>query len=295
VKILVTGATGFIGQNLVKQLLKKDYKVYCIVRKNSDISKIDEKAKVFRYDEKIDSLIEFFKTQHFDGLVHLASLFLVQHKTSDINQLLLSNIQFGTQLLEASKTSDVKWFINTGTFWQNYQNEDYNPVNLYAATKEAFETIAKYYTQTSNLIFTTIKLNDTFGKNDTRNKIFNLWAKIAKTGEVLEMSEGEQIIDISYIKDVVNAYEILIQHLNSNKAESFANKHFVVTNTQKMSLKELSQLFEKVTNKKLNIKWGGRPYRQREVMIPWNKGETVPLWEQKFTLEEAIKRTIGEL
>ena len=293
-KILVTGATGFIGQNLVKVLLDKNYEVHCIVRANSNISNISQKVTIFKYNENIDSLIKYFDAQKFDGLIHLASLFLATHTKDDISNLISSNIKFGTELLEACKVSDVKWFINTGTFWQNYENEDYNPVNLYAATKEAFENIAKYYIETSNLIFTTIKLNDTFGANDTRNKVFNIWNKISKSGEILDMSVGEQIIDISYIDDVVLAYEVLITHLSSDQKEDFKSKEFVVTNNEKMSLKELSRVFEEATNTRLNIKWGARPYREREVMHPYSNGIKVPNWNQKYTLKEAIKKTIGE-
>lgn len=294
-KILVTGATGFIGQNLVTLLLKKDIEIFCLVRENSDCSTIHKEAKIITYDKEINSLLEVFEKEKFDGVIHLASLFLSEHKTNDISNLISSNIEFGTVILEACKKSEVKWFINTGTFWQNYENKDYNPVNLYAATKEAFENIAKYYTQTSNLIFTTIRLNDTFGPNDTRNKVFNLWAKIAKSGETLEMSAGEQIIDISHIEDVVLAYEILISHLSSKEALSFKDKVFAVKSQTRASLKELSKIFEKATNSKLNIIWGGREYREREVMQPWESGELVPSWSPKYTLEEAIKKTIGEL
>lgn len=293
-KILVTGATGFIGQNLVKVLLKKNYEIHCIVRADSNTSNISQKVTIFKYDENIGSLIAYFNEQKFDGVIHLASLFLASHTKNDISNLVSSNIKFGTELLEACKISNTKWFINTGTFWQYYENESYNPVNLYSATKEAFEIISKYYTQTSSLIFTTIKLNDTFGANDTRNKVFNLWNKIAKSGETLEMSAGEQIIDISYIDDVVLAYEVLIAHLNSDQKEDFKNKEFVVTNNEKMSLKELSKVFEEAKNTKLNIKWGVRPYRDREVMKPYDKGTTVPNWTQKYTLKEAIIKTIGE-
>lgn len=293
-KILVTGATGFIGQNLISLLLDKKYDVSCIVRINSDLSKIDERAKIFKYDANINSLVEYFANEKFDGIIHLASLFLASHNQNDISKLISSNIQFSTELLEASVQSDVKWFLNTGTFWQHYENEDYNPVNLYSATKEAFEKIAKYYIETSNLVFTTIKLNDTFGSNDTRNKVFNLWSKIAKNGELLEMSSGEQIIDISYIEDVISAYDLLIGYLNSKDAINFNNKEFVLTNDEKCSLKELSKIFEKATNTKLNIKWGGRPYRDREVMVPYNNGQMVPKWNQQYTLKEAIKKTTGE-
>ena len=291
-KILVTGATGFIGQNLVSSLVDDNYTVYAIVREHSKLSKIDSRINIFRYNGNIESLIEFFQKEKFDGIVHLASLVLVSHKPQDIPFLIDSNIKFGTELLECAKLSNVKWVINTGTFWQNYQNDDYNPVNLYAATKEAFEKIAKYYTETSSLIFTTIKLNDTFGPNDTRDKIFNLWQRISKSGEILDMSKGEQIIDISFIEDVVSSYIKLIEHLNSKQAFRFNQKSFVVSNKEKYTLKELAKIYEEVSGHRLNINWGAREYREREVMIPYNKGELVPSWEQKYSLKEAIRKLI---
>jgi len=293
-KILITGVTGFIGQNLTKCLLEhNNYNLYAVVRSESDILHVDKRITLFEYDSDIEKLITFFQDEKFDGVVHLASLFLATHCPSDINQLVHSNIHFGTELLEASKAANVKWFINTGTFWQNYYDEPYNPVNLYAATKEAFSMIAKYYTETSSLIFSTLKLCDTFGKDDTRNKVFNLWDKISKTGDTLEMSQGEQLIDISYIDDVVHAYEILIKHLNSVNCQEFQNKIFAVTSNERMSLQNLSKLFEEATSKKLNIVWGARDYREREVMIPWTQGEVVPDWRQRHTLRDAIKKTVG--
>ena len=291
-KILITGATGFIGKHLIKDLIHLQYDIHCIVRLNSNLLEINSNVKIFKYNQNVDELIKYFKKEEFDGIIHLASLFLTSHTPNDIQNLISSNIKFGIELLEACKKTNVKWFINTGTFWQNYKNENYNPVNLYAATKEAFQNISKFYTQTSNLIFTTIKLNDTFGPDDTRNKIFNLWHRIIKNNETLEMTAGEQIIDISYIEDVISAYKILIKDLNSNNKEFFNNKEFVITNNEKIKLKELSKLFEEATNSKLNIIWDKKPYKEREVMIPYNKGCTIPNWSQKYSLKEAIKKTL---
>jgi CDP-paratose synthetase len=294
-KILVTGATGFIGQNLIKALLDNKHKVFIIVREDSNIMNIDKKVKFFRYSEKVDLLSSFFKKEQFDGVIHLASLFLASHKQNDISNLISSNIKFGTELLESSKNTNVKWFLNTGTFWQNFEDENYNPVNLYAATKEAFECIAKYYTQTSDLIFTTIKLNDTFGPSDTRNKVFNLWYRISQNGEILDMSEGEQTIDISYIDDIINAYMIMIDDLSKNDMSKYNNQTYVVSNKEKPTLNELSKIFEDATNSKLNINWGKREYRYREVMMPYTQGKSIPNWEQEFTLKEAIQKTIKDM
>lgn len=293
-KILLTGSTGFIGQNLVKSLLDQQHSIVAIVRPHSDTSSIDIRASIFCYYGKINELSQLFQDEQFDGVIHLASLFLASHQREDIAGIIFSNIQFGTELLEACKSSNTQWFINTGTFWQHYHNEIYNPVNLYAATKQAFEDIAKYYTETSNLIFTTLKLNDTFGPNDTRNKVFNLWYKLSKKNEILEMSPGEQIIDICYIDDVVYAYHILIDHLLHN-SYVVKDKTFAIRSNERMSLKDLSKVFEKSTGTTLNIHWSGREYRDREVMIPCESIPILPEWKQKYTLIEAIQKTIGTM
>lgn len=290
--ILITGATGYIGREFIKRYQNK-FQIIALVRNTSDISKINKlECRIERFDN-YDNLEKVFRTYKIKGIVHFASAVIVDHIEDDINPLVSSNIEYGTFLLEFSKKYNLEWFINTGTFWQNYDSLEYNPVNLYAATKEAFQTIAKYYTETSNLIFTTIKLNDTFGANDTRPKIFNLWDKYSKLPMSLDMSDGEQIMDISYIEDVLNAFEIMIINLNKN-AKKFNNNCYIVSSNQRMNLKDLAKLFEKTTDRKLKINWGERPYRNREIMIPLSKIQTVPNWNQKFTLEEAIIKTLGE-
>lgn len=291
--ILVTGATGYIGREFIKAF-QNNYEIIALVRKSSDISQLESLNCIVSKFDNYEDINSIFDEYSITGIVHLASNVIVEHNSIDIGNLIESNIKYGTYLLESSKKFHIKWFINTGTFWQNYNNNDYNPVNLYAATKEAFENIAKFYTQTSNLIFTTIKLNDTFGPNDFRPKIFNLWDKYSKSGEVLAMSEGEQIIDISYIEDVVYAFKTMIDNLENEKKIKYNNSCYVVSSNQRMTLKELANLFKKTTSRRLLINWGDRPYRSREVMKPYESGTLVPNWRQKYRLEESIIKTIGE-
>ena len=290
-KILLTGTKGFIGKNLVTKLIECGHNIHILVREGSDTSCITEDVNIYLHNGDVNELVKLFKKEKFDGVIHLASLFLSSHNPNDLSKLIASNIQLGTELLEASKSSKVVWFVNTGTFWQNYQNEDYNPVNLYAATKEAFENIAKFFTETSNLVFVTIKLNDTFGPNDTREKVFNLWTKMSQSGKKLGMSAGEQIIDISYINDVVNAYIQLVNLLEKNPLQH-GGKTYVVSNEERLSLIDLAKTFEKATDTKLNIDWGAKEYREREVMHPYSLGKPVPGWKQQFPLEEAICKTV---
>jgi nucleoside-diphosphate-sugar epimerase len=287
-KIVLTGVTGFIANAIVERLLNEGHQVYAIVRPQTDLSKLQKDIGFFVDDGNTEKLNSFFNEILPDGVLHLASLVLVNHNLDDIESLIISNVLFSTRLLEASVNSKVKWFINTGTFWQHYNNEDYNPVNLYAATKQAFIDIAKYYYETQKINFVTIKLNDTFGSNDTRSKIFNLWGRAVQNEENLGMSAGEQIIDISYIDNIVDAYMQMLSQLQVDDTYKYAGEVFAVNSEERMSLKELARVYEEVTHATVDITWGGRPYRDREVMIPWTKGQPVPGWKQNISLRDAI-------
>lgn len=289
-KILISGATGFIGKHLTEKLLENNNDVCAIVRPSTTGGALNKKIKLFIFDNNMSDLISFMEKEKFNGVIHLASLFLAQHKPEDIQGLVQSNVLFSAILLEASVKSNVSWFINTGTFWQHYENKRYSPVNLYAATKQAFESIAQYYVETSAINFVTIKLCDTFGPGDTRPKILNLFSKISKTGEKLDMSPGEQLIDLSYIDNVVDGYLRMISLLSNDEKRKLGGKSFVVSAGKRVTLKKLAAIFEKVTKRKLNINWGGKEYRPREVMTPWEKGDKIPGWKPKVSIEEGIRR-----
>ena len=288
-KILITGITGFIGNHLSKKLLKYGHEIYAILRNPALENKYKEdNIKSFVDNNSVADLAIFFERVKFDGVVHCASHFSVENKPEEIEDLITSNVLFSTRLLESSVKTNVNWFINTGTFWQHYGNKAYSPVNLYAATKQAFESLAQYYMEISKIDFVTLKLSDTYGPNDKRPKIFNLWKKVAETGEILEMSPGEQYIDAVYIDDVVDAYVRMIELLQRDNQKTLKGKSFAVSSGKPIKLKDLANVFEKVAKRQLNITWGEKPYRKREVMMPWDKGTEIPGWGPKVSIEAGI-------
>ncbi|GKI20771.1 paratose synthase [Odoribacter laneus] len=283
--ILITGATGFVGRHLVRKL-KKDFSLHLLVREGSDLTGLED-IPAFCFKEDIPALRQYLNKEKIEGIVHLASLYIAQHREEQIKDIILSNVYFGTALLEAASKSEVKWFLNTGTIWQNYESDspEYCPVNLYAASKQAFIDIAQYYTAVSPLRFMTLKLCDTYGPWDTRTKILALFKRIAETGEELAMSPGEQQIDLLHIDDVIAGFRVLIRRLSEEKEQG---EEYVLRADRPCSLRELAAVFEHVSGKKLNIIWGGREYRLREVMCPWKRGTVLPDWQPQISLQEGI-------
>ncbi|MBT7545408.1 MAG: NAD-dependent epimerase/dehydratase family protein [Kordiimonadaceae bacterium] len=288
---LVTGGTGFIGVNLIKRLILSGWIVHLIVRQKSDLNVLKGSIKnitVHKTDGHTSSIVKIIAKSKPIIVFHLASLFLSGHMPRDIVPLINSNVKFSTQLLEAMNESGIKNIVNTGTSWQHFENNAGSPVNLYAATKQAFESILQYYIEANFFKVITLKLFDTYGPDDPRPKLFHLLEKISKTQEPLAMSPGEQLIDIVHVDDVINAFMIAAERLLTLQVTN--HDRYAVSSGDPISLKKLVSIYEKETNIKLSIQWGGRPYRDREVMTSWSRGEIMPGWAPKVSLSNGIKQ-----
>jgi nucleoside-diphosphate-sugar epimerase len=271
-KILITGGTGYIGSKLVYFLVNNNHEVFLLSRKNSDlclISELLEKVKLFEIENDYSVINKVINEVKPDITIHLASLFINNHNTEQLVDIVGSNILFGTLLLESLVNNDCPLIINTGTSWQHYNNEDYNPVNLYAASKQAFEDILKYYIEAKGVRAITLKLFDTFGEDDNRPKIFNLLKKHSQEKTEILMSNGEQEIDLVHINDVVSAFNFAINELIDSKEIKY--KTYGVATGKPRKLREWVEDYIVTNNLQVNIKWGYREYGKREVMSTWKK------------------------
>ena len=287
--ILITGATGFIGYNLAKYLARTNA-VYCIVRKLSNLDKLINipNIKFIYFDSDISKFTNSLSAVNFDLVYHLASLFIAEHQSENISDLIDSNIKFPTQLLDALHLTQAKVrVINTGTAWQNYHNSSYNPTCLYAATKQAFEDIIKFYHEAKELSCITLRLYDTYGQNDERKKLFWLLEQLRDSGKDLDMSAGEQKLNIVHIEDVISAFEIAGEML---LFDDRVNAVFGVYSEEEYSLQRIVRLFEEVNNCCLNIHWGKKEYRKRELMQPKYLYPCLPNWSAKIKLNDGLKR-----
>lgn len=297
-KALLTGITGFIGLHLAQKLLEDGWEVHAIVRPTSNIKNVHQLLgnQVYLHmrkkEDNENNLVDILHDVQPDIVFHLASLYLPKHSYSDIPLLIDSNVTLGTQLLEAMVENGIYYFVNTGTSWQHYENAQYNPVNLYAASKQAFLTMQKYYEETTPLKVINLQLFDTYGPGDTRRKLFTLLKEASESNKTLLMSPGEQLIDIVYIDDVTDAFLYAAELLLSQK--QLEQNTYAISSGKPLKLRNLVKIFEEILGKHISIKWGGRPYRMREVMQPWNTGNNLPGWKCKISIEQGIMRYLNE-
>ncbi len=275
-RAFVTGATGFVGSNIVSKLVQEGWQVDVVTRPSSDLEKLGaflSRLNVCEYDGDVFTMIDLMERRKPDVVFHVASLFLSDHDAGQIDRLINSNIVFGVHLLEAMSKVGVRDIVNTGTSWEHYNNKHYSPVNLYAATKRAFWDLLQFYVEARGIRAITLKLFDTYGPNDIRPKLLNKLIKGADVKGDFAMSPGKQKIDLVHITDVVEAYMIAAKKLLAGEVEG-CRDYFVKTGTS-ITIQDLVEVVEKKVGKKINVQWGGRPYRDREVMVPAECGENI--------------------
>lgn len=289
-RVLLTGASGFVGSALTRRLLADGWDVHLLLREGSSADGLPAEGEclhIHRHDGGTVQLIEIMRAAAPEAVFHLASLFLATHKPEDVERLIHSNLLFSTQVAEAMAACGVRRLVNTGTSWEHYEDADYNPVCLYAATKQAFAALLHYYVECHGLRVVTLKLFDTYGAGDTRPKVLNLLKRIALEGTSLGMSPGEQLVDLVYIDDVIDAFMLAYEQL-ADGSQQAAMEEYGVSCGAPLPLREIAALYAQVSGKPLAIDWGGRPYRDREVMVPWHSYRSVPGWRPKVDLATGL-------
>jgi nucleoside-diphosphate-sugar epimerase len=261
-RILVTGATGFIGAHLVFSLLKQGYTIGIIARASSNLQKfksIKNKITVLWSDTYSD-IYNGIRNFTPDVVIHAAAM-VNQQKPGQIADLINANITFGTHILEAMKENNIVKFLNIGTRWQHLNSKRYNPVNLYSATKEAFKDILIYY-ETKGIKHKTLELGDTYGIGDTRRKIMELLITACQKREKLDLTPGEQVLDLVFVDDIC---QFILSKITS--VAFFDNKSASLSGTV-IRLHDLGEMIEKEFKTKGLFNWGGKSYRENETMTP---------------------------
>lgn len=288
-RALITGATGYIGTKLCQRLLDDGWQVDVLLRETGRplVKSLASRTTQHTYDGSTQCVQAAVAAARPDIVFHLASLFIAEHRSEQISDLIHSNLLFGTQLVEACARTGVKYFINTGTSWQHYRSDAYDPVCLYAATKQAFEDILDFYTSAFSISAITLKLFDTYGPDDPRPKLINLLVNTMNTGDALEMSPGEQALDLVHVNDVTRAFSHCAQLLIDGRTTQ-RHERYAVSSGVSISVRQLVALLELVSGKAISVTYGARPYRDREVMLPWQRGQHPPGWHAEIDIHTGL-------
>ena len=293
-KVLITGAAGFIGSQLTQRLIREGFEVGIIKRVNSDTWRIkDLSDKIVAYDVDLRDTQEVSKAvSHFrpDVIFHLATYYAVEHKPQEISLMVDTNVLGTVNLLEASKKSMVKLFVNTSSCFVYKESEnklreedDLSPLNLYALTKLQAEQACSFYAEKYGLKTITFRLFPPYGPADHERRLIPYVVKSLLDEERLKLTTGKQRWDFGYVEDIVDAYFKLLS------VPELPPKHeiFNIGTGNADSVQEVVTRIKEIVGSELEPDWGAIPHRKNEVWFTCadiSKTEYFLRWKPKIQI-----------
>jgi len=215
-KVLITGATGFIGANLVRRSLREGANVCVFTRKTSNKWRIkdvlkdlhEEYVDLMNYDAVKKAVFKFkpeviFHTATYGGYIY----------QNDENKIISTNINGTVNLVTACMGVGFEAFVNTGSSSEyGIKNEPMQegdllvPFNVYGVSKAAATLFCQAKALSCNMPIVTLRLFSPYGYYDEPSRLISSIILGCLSGEAIELSLSSSVRDFVFIEDVLDAY-----------------------------------------------------------------------------------------
>jgi nucleoside-diphosphate-sugar epimerase len=299
-RTLVTGATGFVGANLVRRLLDEGDEVHVFLREDSNrwrLAAIQDDLRLHMIDLRDEeSVTRAVAAIHPQTIYHLAAYGAYPFQT-EVNPILLTNLLGTSNLVQACARVGFDAFVNTGSsseygFKQHPPAEtDLPEPNSYYAVAKASATM--YCSYTSRRIerpITTLSLYSAYGPYEEPSRLMPTLIKKGLRGELPPLVAPDTARDFIYIDDVCEAY---IRTARS-KSLDFGEVLNLGTGVQR-SIREIVEVAREVLNIEIEPDWGSMEARiwDSSVWVADNRRIRERLgWEPQFDLAAGFRAMV---
>jgi len=312
-KILVTGAAGFIGYHVSEKLLTRGDNVvgidnmnayYDVSLKEARLSQLQQNSGFVFHKQDIadrNAISNLFQNERFDGVVHLAAQAGVRHSLHHPHDYVDSNLVGLVNMLEACRHNDVRHlvFASSSSVYGGrtegpFRVEDRvdSPISLYAATKKAGELMAHSYSHLFGLPISCLRFFTVYGPWGRPDMAYFKFAEKIDAGDTIQVfNHGDMERDFTYVGDVVEGIVRVLD--GAPEPPSVPYRVYNIGRGQPVKLMKFIQLIEeamgKVAQKEL------LPMQPGDVPVTW--ADVTALkddhgYEPVTSLEEGIARFV---
>lgn len=282
---LVTGATGYLGSHLAEALLDTGHSIVALKRKTSSLRRL---APILHRITLLDvddlDLRELFKGHgKFDAVIHTATCY--GRNGESASQIADANLNFPLKLLDAATEAGVSVFMNTDTSLDKF-------LNAYSLSKTQFAEWGKHFAGQKKMRFLNLKLEHFYGPGDDDTKFStHVINNCMMNAPELKLTPGEQRRDFIYIDDVVSAFMVLLEKMDSFDSPFV---EFDVGSGKSVSIREFVETAHRLADSKTHLAFGALPYRQGEVMHSEADISSLTAlgWHCRYNIETGLKQVI---
>lgn len=250
-KILVTGASGFLGKQIVLNLLNRGHNVLALSRNILTITHNNLNQIV----GDLNYLSTLKNNYNIDSVIHCAANIKLSDNSNDFNDMLYDNVQSIFYLLEFMKFNKIYKLINsssTSIYNENYDsstliNEDFpiSPKNNYAITKLMAEYIINNFCKNNNISFVNLRYSSIYGFSQNPTSILPIFINNAINGKPLKIfGTGNRTQDYVNIDDIVNI------NINIIEKNLFSKQIINIGSGEFMTDLQLAKLVIEITKSK---------------------------------------------
>ena len=291
-RAIVTGATGFLGRQLVEELIAQNNEVTIIVR---DINKIPEKWKrsvhvvEVSLEELAETDISKFHNSVSDMFFHMAWSGTAGNSRTDIS-LQLDNVKYTCDAVKLAKKMNCNKFINAGSIME-YETMKFIPQddsrpglgNIYSIAKLTADCMAKTLATQEGVSYINVIISNIYGIGEKSPRFLNSTLRKMLKNERIPLTQGTQLYDFIYITDAAKAIILAAQKGKTNHS-------YYIGNECQQPLKEFVIEMKAILNSKSELIFGEIPYQG--AMLTYEEFETKKLSDLGFKPEISFDKGI---
>ena len=318
-RVLITGATGFVGANLARHLIKAGYQVTILLRPgaklklsekmaSSDLLQIQKRIQSLDIQSGAAELIECdlldvesvrktLQASKADWIFNLAAHGAYSWQNNPL-AIVSSNVTALANLLDESSKIGFEAFINAGSS-SEYGYKDHAPAeteqarpnSLYAVTKMAGTNLCGVIARRNNLLVATLRLYSVYGPFEDDRRLIPTLIRYGLQGDLPPLVDPKIARDFIYIDDVCRAFVLAAQ----TKSKEFGAVYNIGSG-QQTNMEDVVRLASRVMSIQSSPVWNSMENRSWDTSI-WmancEKAVKILRWSAQVDLEDGLRQTIA--